>query len=246
MRETIYDKYQEFYIEFVDRLLADENGLWHVMLERIEAILDGRLAGARVCDVACGEGYVSRFLAQAGAAEVVGVDISAALIETAEQRNQYTNLSYQVDNAHHLSTLADNDFDIVVSQMAMMDIPDYEAMFRAVHRILKPGGVFLFTLLHPCFEGPYLLPDEEPFLADEEGNWTAVVVRWYGTEGHWQSGGDGVRGHMGAYHRMLSTYVNDIITAGFRLEMLDEPLIEGRGLLAQVPKFLIVVGTAEK
>jgi SAM-dependent methyltransferase len=142
-------------------------------------------------------------------------------------------------------TLADDSFDIAVSQMAMMDIPDPRAMFRSVKRVLKPGGVFVFSLLHPCFEAPYLLPDEEPFLADEEGNWTAVVVRWYGREGHWQSGGDGVRGHMGAYHRMMSTYINDLITAGFRLEKLEEPLVEGGGLMEQVPKVMIVAGTAE-
>ncbi|MFZ0544988.1 MAG: class I SAM-dependent methyltransferase [Candidatus Promineifilaceae bacterium] len=245
MNETIYDKHRRFYLDFVDRLLADESSLWHLLLARIEAILGGRLDGARVCDIACGEGYLSRFLAERGAREVVGVDISAALIEAANQRNRLDNLSYHMDNAHHLSTLPDNGFDIAVSQMAMMDIPDYQAMFRAVHRVLKPGGVFLFTLLHPCFEGPYLLPGEEPFLEDSEGNMTACVVRWYGREGFWQSGGDGVRGHMGAYHRTVSTYINDLISAGFRLEKLEEPLMEGGGLMAQVPKALVVVGTAE-
>jgi hypothetical protein len=50
---------------------------------------------------------------------------------------------------------------------------------------------------------------------------------------------------MGAYHRILSTYINDLLSAGFRLEKLEEPLMEGGGLLAQVPKALLVVGTAE-
>lgn len=244
MSEIIYDKHQTFYLNFVDRLLADESSLWHLLLARFEAILNGRLPGAQVCDIACGEGYLSRFLAQRGPQQVVGVDISAALIQIANQRNHLNNLSYHVDNAHHLSTLPDHSFDIAVSQMAMMDIPDHQALFRAVHRILKPGGLFIFTLLHPCFEGPYLLPGEEPFLTDEAGNLTACVVRWYGREGHWQSGGDGVRGHMGAYHRTLSTYINDLISAGFRLEKLEEPLMEGGGLVAQVPKVLVVVGTA--
>jgi len=245
MDKTVYDEHRHFYVGFVDRLLADEEGLWRLLLERITAILDGRLPDARVCDVVCGEGYVSRFLAQAGAAEVVGVDISAALIETAEQRNQFANLSYHVDNAHHLSTLADTSFDIVVSQMAMMDIPDFQAMFCAVHRILKPGGFFLFSLLHPCFEGPYG-PGENVYLQDGEGNFTAVIVRHYGQEGFWQSGGDGVRGHMGAYHRMVSTYINHLLAAGFRLERLEEPLNDNVGVVNQVPRSMIVVGTVEK
>lgn len=245
MIETIYDKHQRFYIEFVDRLLADESSLWHLLLERFQLLLGSRLPGARVCDIACGEGYVSRFLARSGAGEVVGVDISAKLIEAAEKRHNLANLSHQVEDAHHLRSLVDNHFDIAVSQMAMMDIPDFQSMFRAVHRVLRPGGLFAFSLLHPCFESPYLLPDEVPFVEDEAGNLLACVVRWYGSEGHWQSGGDGVRGHMGAYHRMLSTYINGLLRAGFRLERIDEPLVEGGGLMAQVPKVMIVVGTAE-
>jgi ubiquinone/menaquinone biosynthesis C-methylase UbiE len=188
---------------------------------------------------------VSRFLAEAGAAEVVGVDISARLIETARGRNALENVSFRVDDAHQLGTLADGSFDVVVSQMAMMDIADHRAMFGAVRRVLRRGGVFVFSLLHPCFEGPYLLPGEEPFVEDEAGNLVACVVRWYGREGYWQSGGDGVRGHMGAYHRMVSTYVNDLITAGFRLERLEEPLVEGGGLMAMVPKVMIMVGMVE-
>lgn len=129
--------------------------------------------------------------------------------------------------------------------MALMDIPDHKAMFTAVHRILKPGGLFVFSLLHPCFETPFKLPDEPPTIDDEAGNPVAYVIRRYGTEGHWQSGGDGVRGHMGAHHRMLSTYLNDMIRAGFRIDKIDEPLVEGGGLEAEVPRGLLVVGTAE-
>jgi hypothetical protein len=55
----------------------------------------------------------------------------------------------------------------------------------------------------------------------------------------------GVRGHMGAYHRMVSTYVNDLITAGFRLERLEEPLVAGGGLMGMVPKVMVVVGRVE-
>ncbi len=245
MNKTIYDEHQQFYIDFVDRALAAETGFWQVLLSRFEAVLGTRLLGAQVCDVACGEGYLSRHLAGLGAGAVVGVDLSSALIETAVQRSNSDKLTFQVDDAQTLSSLADNSFDMAVSQMAMMDIPDHQAMFTAVHRVLKKGGVFAFSLLHPCFENPFYLPDELPTLDDADGNPVAYIVRRYGTEGYWQSGGDGVRGHMGAYHRTLSTYINGLIAAGFRLEKIEEPLVEDGGLLAEVPRVLIVVGTAE-
>jgi ubiquinone/menaquinone biosynthesis C-methylase UbiE len=245
MKETIYDTHVQFYLDFVDRSLADKNGLWHVLLARFQGILGDRLKGARVCDIACGEGYLSRFLAQLGPREVVGVDISAALIDIATQRANSTNLSYRVDDAQQLATCGDASIDIAVSQMAIMDIPDHRAMFRSVRRVLQAGGVFVVSLLHPCFEAPFHVPDEPQFLTDEKGNLVAYTIRHYAKEGFWQSGGTGVRGHMGAYHRTLSTLINDLHASGFVLERLDEPVVGAKGLFSQVPQTLFVAARAE-
>ena len=240
MNETIYDKHVQFYIDFVDRNLADNDGLWNVLLSRFKEILGDCLIGARVCDIACGEGYLSRFLAQLGPREVIGIDTSAALIDVATQRSSGANLSYRVDDAQHLRTFSDASVDIAGSQLAIMDIPDHQALFRSVRRVLRPGGVFVFSLLHPCFETPFHAPEESQFLLDTNGNSIAFIVRRYAKEGFWQSGGTGVRGHMGAYHRKLSTLLNDLLVAGFLLERLDEPVVEGSGLFSQVPQALLV------
>lgn len=240
MNETIYDKHVQFYIDFVDRNLADENGLWHILLSRFKEILRDRLKGARICDIACGEGYLSRFLGQLGPQEVIGIDLSDALIDVATRRKNVSNLSYRVDDAQNLRTFSDASIDIAVSQLAIMDIPDHRALFRSVRRVLKAGGVFVFSLLHPCFETPFHAPEESQFLLDADGNPMAFVVRRYAKEGFWQSGGTGVRGHMGAYHRKLCTLINDLLAEGFLLEKLDEPVVEGRGLFSQVPQVLLI------
>jgi ubiquinone/menaquinone biosynthesis C-methylase UbiE len=240
MSETIYDQHIQFYLNFVDRSLADKNGLWHVLLSRFKEVLGNRLKGARVCDIACGEGYLSRFLAELGPQEVIGIDISAALIDAANRRSNSANLSYRVDDAQHLQTFSDASIEVAVSQLAIMDIPDHRAMFRSVRRVLEPGGAFVFSLLHPCFETPFRVPDEEPFLFDASDTSVARVIRRYVTEGFWQSGGTGVRGHMGAYHRTLSTLINDLLEAGLTLERLEEPVVEGGGLFSEVPRVLMV------
>jgi ubiquinone/menaquinone biosynthesis C-methylase UbiE len=211
-----------------------------VLLSRFKEILGDRLQGASIVDIACGEGYLSRFLGQFGPREVIGIDISAALVNAAIGRNHGTNLSYRVDDAQHLRTFADASIDIAVSQIAIMDIPDHRALFRSVRRVLKDGGIFVFSLLHPCFEAPFRVPDEPQFLTDENGNPIAYTIRQYAKEGFWQSGGTGVRGHMGAYHRTLSTLINDLLDAGFLLERLDEPVVGDSGLFSQVPRILLV------
>ena len=211
-------------------------------------ILGDRLEAASVCDIGCGEGYLSRFLAQFGSREVIGIDVSSILLETAVQRSNAANLSYRVDDAQRLRTFSDKSIDIAVSQLVVTDIPDHRAMFSSVHRVLKTGGRFIFSLPHPCFEAPFHLPDTPPVLSDENGTPIACVVRRYISEGLWYLGGDGVRGQMGAYHRKLSTYVNDLLAAGFRLEGLHEPMREdGKawGIYSEIPRFLLIDVQAE-
>ncbi len=244
MSETIYDTHAQFYIDFDDQALADQDCLWHVLLLRFKELLEDRLQGASVCDVACGEGYLSRFLGQLGPRAVVGIDVSAALVDAAIRRSDAGNVSYRVDDAQQLRTFPDSSVDIVVSQMAIMDIADHRALFRSVRRVLKVGGVFVFSLLHPCFEAPFREPDEPPYLVDARGAAIACVIRRYASEGFWQSGGTGVRGHMGAYHRTLSTLLNDLLAAGFRLEKLEEPVLQGDGLASEVPRTLLIAAQA--
>jgi|HubBroStandDraft_1064217.scaffolds.fasta_scaffold35730_2 SAM-dependent methyltransferase len=250
MSVHVYDQHAQFYLDFVDRSLASENGATRLLLDTLERCLGERLAGARLLDLCCGEGYAGRRLLAAGAGEVVGIDLSSELIAEARRRaGGAASLSYRVDNAHSLASVADSEFDAVVSQMAMMDVPDHRAMFAAVRRALSTGGPFVVSMLHPCFDGrPFHVRDAPPFLMDEEGRPLAFSVRRYATEGPWESGGDGVRGHMGSYHRTLSTYVNDLIAAGFAIERLEEPLAGAdatrAGLFGEVPTVLVIAARA--
>ena len=244
MSETVYDRHAELYLEFIDRALAAGQGPFHELLALFERLLAERLSGARVLDVACGEGYVARSLAKLGAREVIGVDISATLIRAAIDRTDADNVSFAVGDAMQLDAFADVSVDVVVSQMAMMDIDDHRAVYAAVRRVLRPEGAFAFSLLHPCFESPHREPDEPRSLLDVHGEPSYRMVGHYATEGHWQSGASGLRGHVGSYHRMLSTYVNDLIDAGFVLERLEEPVVDVPGIYSQVPRVVMIVARA--
>lgn len=238
---TVYDRNVEFYIDFVDRGLESNDYL--PLLTLMTDLIGARLEGARVCDLCCGEGYLGRHLIANGAREVLGIDASAELLERATARASLSNLTYRRDDAQELASLADGTFDVVASQLAMMDVADHRALFAAVRRVLVPGGVFVFSTLHPCFKArPFHVRDAPENLLDEEGRPIGVVVRRYASEGYFESGGDGVRGRMGSYHRMLSSYVNDLIRAGFVLERLEEPL-DGPGngaLSSEVPMVLVI------
>jgi SAM-dependent methyltransferase len=245
MGATVYDENVGFYLNFIDQGLASQNGHISLLLSVMLDCLGDRLVGARVCDLCCGEGYLGRHLLRHNAREIVGIDLSAALIDEARRRADNPALSYRVDDAQQLTSISDGEFDVVVSQLAMMDVPDHRKLFAAVRRVLVPGAPFVFSVLHPCFKArPFHVRDAPEYVLSERGEPIAVAIRRYASEGHFNSGGDGVRGRMGSYHRMLSTYVNDLISNGFVLERLEEPL-PGRdatavGLFAEVPTDLIV------
>jgi ubiquinone/menaquinone biosynthesis C-methylase UbiE len=185
--------------------------------------LAGNVDGLVVCDLACGQGLVSRELARLGA-QVTGVDLSATLLEMARrsERIEPLGVEYCEDDAQHLATLPGGVFDGVTCSMALMNIHDLEACARSVHRVLKPNGWFVATITHPCFQMPgarWIEKDNQRVVREVTG---------YFEEGYWESGNpDSVRAQIGEHHRTLSTYVNTFAVAGMVLQRLDEPVACG-------------------
>ena len=246
MSKSAYDEHSEFYIEFIDQMLGTGE---NPVLSTVISCLGDRLSGAQVCDLCCGEGCAGRYLLTNGARQIVGIDVSSALIEEASLRATSPELSYRVDDAQELGSVPDDEFDVVVSHMAMMDVEDHRKLFRTVRRVLVPHGAFVFSMLHPCFKGrPYHVRDAPAFVLDEDGKQIAYATRRYASEGFFRTGGDGVRGRIGSYHRRLSTYVNDLVASGFRVERLEELLDGDREskpeLFAEIPTALVVAAEA--
>ncbi len=222
MTEPLYDAIDHYYTEFVHKELQDPYSHFNLRTNEIFRLL-GKISGKQICDLASGEGYLSRMMAERGGM-VTAVDISNALLQQARKISQGYSINFLVDDAQTLHSVADETFNIVVCNMALMDVPDLASVFQAVNRILKPAGKFIIALLHPCFETPFSVP-ETIAEVDEAENYVACRVLHYDQEGFWQSGGEGLRGKVGAYHRKLSTYLNGLLQAGFTIEEVAEPML---------------------
>lgn len=220
-----YDETGDFYYNFIKDKLAEPVSFFHQNIAVMLRLL-GDIDTLQVCDLACGEGFLSRLLAAKGA-RVTGVDLSHNLLRHAQQQSEGLAIVYIHDDAQMLSKVADATFDAVVCHMALMDIPELEAVLLSVHRVLKQGGAFIFCILHPCFESPFDAHNP-PHEVDDRGNAIAIRVTKYGAEGKWYSGSTGMRGTLGSIHRTLSTYLNSLIGAGFTITELDEPMLEPR------------------
>ena len=229
-----YDEIAAWY----DAWVSDPRG--DPLFAAVEALL-GEVAGLRVCDLACGQGRVARYLSERGA-RVVGIDLSARLlaIAAAHERSQPCGVSYVRDDAQQLAAIRDAAFDGVVCHMALMDIADCGSTIRAVARVLRPGGWFVWSILHPCYNSP--TSTEE--VARDGTLWRRVNGYW--AEGFWRSEArTGPPGKVGAYHRTLSTYLNLLVEAGLQIERVAEPRASGhmasrRPIWTEVPAVLVV------
>lgn len=203
--------------EWYDELLISGSGPHETALRSLTELLPG-VEASEVLDVACGQGIASRHLAGLGAI-VTAIDSSEAMIELAEEHGtpSGTEIRYLVDDAQSLSHLDDSSFDGAVCQLGLMDIGNLDGTLMAVKRVLRPNGWFVFVLSHPCFLVPGASRAETP-------TGLGLTVTGYFNERFWRSTNPhGVR-RAGNYHRMLSTYINALSEASFRIEIADEAL----------------------
>ena len=208
MSSTIarYDEIADFYDDFVGDELDDP-----VSSALFEFIGDVR--GLHALDLACGQGRVSRELARRGAS-VVAADISQRLLERARlfEAIEPLELEYVLRDVTSPREFAAATFDLLVCHFGLTDIDDLDGTLATGARVLRRGGAFVFSIIHPCYPG---WGDTSPSSWPPDGG--------YYTEGWWLAQNPGLRGKVGASHRTLSTYLNALVAHGFVLERLAEP-----------------------
>lgn len=100
--------------------------------------------GRKVLDAACGTGYGSYMLSEAGAAEVTGVDISPDSIAGAMETYRSENISFRQGDINKLP-FADGSFDAVISFETIEHIENGRTWIAESARLLKPNGIFIVS-----------------------------------------------------------------------------------------------------
>ncbi len=104
--------------------------------------------GVRVLEVACGTGRVSRALVErlAGRGTLVATDLNEAMLAHARTRvPEGAPVEWSLADGTRLP-FPDGSFDAVVCQFGLMFFPDKGAGIREAHRVLRPGGAYLFNV----------------------------------------------------------------------------------------------------
>jgi SAM-dependent methyltransferase len=169
-----------------------------------------------VLDLGCGFGWHCRYAREQQARSVVGVDLSERMLARARETTDDPGVEYRRSAIQDIDFPAD-DFDIVISSLALHYVERFDLVCRRVHRCLTAGGAFVLSVEHPIFTARAA----QDWHHGPDGERLHWPVDDYQQEGlrHARWMGDVVV----KYHRTIATYVNTLIASGFRVTKLLEP-----------------------
>jgi ubiquinone/menaquinone biosynthesis C-methylase UbiE len=223
--------------QWYDALVGDEGSEYQreVVMPGALRLLDfeGRgLGGKSVLDVACGQGVFSRQLQGRGAV-VTGIDAADELIAAAKERGSESaahagpEINYLLGDARELKGLDDAAFDLAVCLLAIQNIHPSGAVFKAVSRVLKPGGKFVVVMMHPAFRSPKSthwgwIPD------GEKG--AAGGVQFRRVDKYLTPRKEPIVTHPGmktgeytwTFHQPIGEYINEARKAGMLIDAMEE------------------------
>ena len=223
--------------DYWDERMGEGNEFHKFLIEPTQLCLLALKSGERALDIACGNGQFARKMASLGA-DVTAVDAAPRMIENARRRMapnaEYAErLRYKVVDASDeeaMLSLGESSFDAAVCTMALMDIASISPISRAVRRLLKADGRFVFSVMHPCFnstEGFRQTMEQEDRNGEIVERLSVSVTRYIEPHRH---KGLAMRGQPVAqnyFHRPLSALLGVFFDAGFVVEALEEPVFPG-------------------
>ena len=142
--------------------------------------------------------------------------IRANMLEEAKKRNFSDRIDYRQCGILEYEYPREA-FDVVISSLALHYIDDFAAVCRGVNRCLRPGGTFVFSAEHPIFTAY----GSQDWIYGEDGKILHWPVDRYFEEGPRDAVFLGE--HVVKQHKTLTTYLNGLLTNGFRIQAVVEP-----------------------
>ena len=205
------DSYQKEHGGF----LGDVDLMWcPERMREADVGLLGPVAGARVLEVGCGAAAGARWLATQGA-QVVAVDLSAGMLRHAAEAARRTGVAVPLVQCDAMALpLGDATFDIAFTAFgAVPFVDDSELVMREVHRVLRPGGRWVFATAHPM----------RWIFRDEPGPEGLTAVNSYFDRRPYVEFDDAGTARYVEHHRTIGDRVRELVAAGFTLLDIVEP-----------------------
>lgn len=138
---------------------------------------------------------------------------------------------FYVDDCSKLDKLSAQQFDLIIANYVLMDVPDLEGAMNAFNRVLKLNGKVVLIFSHPCFpQGRAMISENNEI----SYNWNfSYFERTKCIEPPWKH----FTSEFILFHRPLSDYWKAFKSSGFEIMEFEEPrLTEERYYLAKSEK----------
>ena len=228
--KAIWDKNADFW----NQKMGERGNRWHLELVAPATIeLLGLLPGNKLLDVGCGNGLFARNMHRKGIS-MTAFDFSAKTIQHAKSYGE-EEINYQVLDAtdgDDLLSLGDSVFDGAVANMVLQDMPKVEVLLRGLSKILKPKGVFVFSIPHPCFhaEGNTKMVDDKIIVSDYHRSKVEMGVAI-----------DGQPQLQYYWHRTIAEYCKIGVDNGFVIDGIIEPVFHNSKttIFSKIPPVMV-------
>lgn len=177
--------------------------------------LAGDVSGARVLDIACGDGFYTRWAKWAGASTALGVDISAAMIRRAEQEEFRNPIGCEYQQSDVAGTILSEPVDLVIAIYSLgyaRNGKQLQQFCKACCDALREGGRFVGlndNVRNPPADGiSWAQYGLERYCASPPSEGDSVRYRI--------TNPDGQEFEVENYYLMRETYENAFQAAGFR------------------------------
>lgn len=205
------DEYQAEHGDF----LGDARFVWGPEgLDELSAGLLGDVAGKTVLEVGAGAAQCARSLLARGA-HPVALDLSFRQLQHSRRIDAAQGVEVPVVQADAAALpFRDGSFDLAFSAYGALPFtPDGAGVMREVHRVLKPGGRWVFSLTHPI---RWAFPDDP----GEDG--LTATHSYFDVTPYVEQDESGTATYV-EVHRTLGMRVREVAAAGFRIVDLVEP-----------------------
>ncbi|MDP6419773.1 MAG: class I SAM-dependent methyltransferase [SAR202 cluster bacterium] len=218
--------------DFWDQRMGEGNDFHRDLIMPNQLALLDIQPGDNVLDVGCGNGQFARQMADRGA-RVVGVDIAERMIENAVSRSQDygDRVRFAVADAtdeNAMLKVGEGAYDAICCTMAIMDMASIEPLSSAVRRLLKPGGRFVFSVMHPVFNSPKDLVRTVDRTETEDGliidTYSVKISKYIQSVAYKGLAMLGQPEPQHYFHRPISGLLNVFFRDGFTLDGIEEPV----------------------
>ena len=201
------ENYSSFAARYAQNIIDKPHNAFYERPATLSLLPD--VKGLSVLDAGCGPGIYSAWLIEHGAT-ITSIDVTPEFVEMTRKKTAQKASVFQWDLEKPLTFAKDDSFDLVLCPLVLDYIQDWLPLFKEFFRVLKQGGTFIFSCVHPALIFYKIWSNDTYF---------ETVLH----ELEWEGFGKPYP-VIKSYRRPLQAMLNPLVEAGFHLDNILEPL----------------------